>query len=104
MRRTVGGWILIVSGFLACPCHLPLTLPLAVVMLSGTAPGGWLANHEGVLVAAASLYFLGALALGACLSCTSYTSHSRSTSTVMSHENRTESIPSKHCLVDTVPQ
>jgi hypothetical protein len=55
MKRVV----LAVSGFLACPCLLPLWLSL----LGGTALGSVLADHRGLLVAALSAYFVLALAI-----------------------------------------
>src|SRR5258708_30359276 len=64
MRRTITGWFLAVTGFLACPCHLVITLPLAAALLSGTALGGWITTHQGALVVGASIYFVGALAAG----------------------------------------
>jgi mercuric ion transport protein len=67
MRRTITGWFLAVTGFLACPCHLVVTLPLAVALLSGTALGGWITTHQGAIVVGASMYFVGALAAGAIL-------------------------------------
>jgi len=54
MRRTITGWFLAVTGFLACPCHLVVTLPLAAALLSGTALGGWITTHQGALVVGAS--------------------------------------------------
>jgi len=66
-RRTLTGWIFTVTGFLACPCHLVVTLPLAVAVLGGTALGGWIATHEGAIALGATSYFLGALALGTAL-------------------------------------
>ena len=67
MRRTITGWFLAVTGFLACPCHLVITLPLAAAALSGTALGGWIATHQGAIFLGASIYFIGALAAGATL-------------------------------------
>lgn len=67
MRRRFGGWILAVSGVLACPCHLVITLPLALALLSGTALGGWIATHEGTIAGGATIYFVGALGVGALL-------------------------------------
>ncbi|MBX6340926.1 MAG: hypothetical protein IRY97_00585 [Thermomicrobiaceae bacterium] len=55
-------WLLIVTGVLACPCHLPLYLAL----LGGTALGGALAASRGWLVAAMAVYFAVAL-IGAVL-------------------------------------
>ena len=67
MRRTTTGWFFTVTGFLACPCHLVITLPLAAAVLSGTALGGWIATHQGAIFIGASIYFVGALAAGATL-------------------------------------
>jgi mercuric ion transport protein len=67
MQRTISGWFLAVTGFLACPCHLVVTLPLAAALLSGTALGGWITTHQGAIVVGASMYFVGALAAGAML-------------------------------------
>jgi hypothetical protein len=66
-RRTGAGWFFTVTGFLACPCHLVITLPLAVALRGGTALGGWIATHQGAIALGATLYFVGALALGATL-------------------------------------
>ncbi len=67
MRRTITGWFLAITGFLACPCQLVITLPLAAALLSGTALGGWIAGHQGAIFIGASIYFVGALAAGATL-------------------------------------
>ncbi len=66
-QRTRTGWFFTVTGFLACPCHLVVTLPLAVAVLGGTALGGWITTHEGAIALGATLYFVGALALGTTL-------------------------------------
>src|SRR5258707_797441 len=67
MRRTISGWFLGITGFLVCPCHLVITLPLAAALLSGTALGGWITTHQGAIVVGASVYFIGALAAGGTL-------------------------------------
>ena len=58
MRRTPVGWFLAVTGFLACPCHLIITLPLAAALLGGTVLGGWIAGRQGTILAVAGFYFL----------------------------------------------
>jgi len=63
MRR-IGGVLLTVTGFLACPCHLMITLPLLVSLLAGMRLSGFLIRNTGLIVTIESLYFLGALALG----------------------------------------
>jgi hypothetical protein len=63
MRR-IGGVVLTVTGFLACPCHLIITLPLLISLLAGTALGSFLSSNTGLVYAFASIYFVVALALG----------------------------------------
>lgn len=53
MRRTHVGWFLSVTGFLACPCHLIITLPLAAALLGGTTLGDWIAGHQGAILVGA---------------------------------------------------
>ncbi len=63
MRR-IGGVVLTVTGFLACPCHLILTLPLLTTLLAGTALGSFLTHNAGFVYTGAAIYFVVALALG----------------------------------------
>ena len=63
MRR-VSGVLLTVTGFLACPCHLIVTLPLLASLLAGTALGSFLTSNTGLVYTGASIYFVVALALG----------------------------------------
>ncbi|HKB48951.1 MAG TPA: hypothetical protein VKC57_14705 [Ktedonobacterales bacterium] len=67
MRRTLVGWFFAVTGFLACPCHLVVTLPPAAALLSGTALGGWITTHEGAIALGATFYFLGGLTVAGML-------------------------------------
>ena len=64
MRR-IGGVALTVTGFLACPCHLIVTLPLLISLLAGTALGSFLSRNTGLVYTGAGIYFVVALALGA---------------------------------------
>src|SRR5258708_36171660 len=64
MRR-IGGVALTVTGFLACPCHLIITLPLLISLLAGTALGSFLSRHTSLVYTVAGVYFVVALALGA---------------------------------------
>lgn len=66
MRR-IGGTLLLVTGFLACPCHLIITLPLLLSLLAGTALGSFLSRNTGFVSLGAGLSFVLALALGAML-------------------------------------
>ena len=64
MRR-IGGVVLTVTGFLACPCHLIIALPLLISLLAGTALGSFLSRNAGLVYSGAGIYFVVALALGA---------------------------------------
>ncbi len=64
MRR-IGGITLTVTGFLACPCHLIITLPLLISLLAGTAAGSFLSRNTSLVYTGAGIYFVVALALGA---------------------------------------
>ena len=63
MRR-IGGAVLAVTGFLACPCHLIITLPLLASLLAGTALGSFLTHNTGLVYTGAGVYFVVVLALG----------------------------------------
>jgi hypothetical protein len=64
MRR-IGGVALTVTGFLACPCHLIITLPLLISLLAGTALGSFLSRNTDLVFIGAGIYFMVALVLGA---------------------------------------
>lgn len=64
MRRSIGSSLLLITGFLACPCHLPLTLPLLVALFGGTALGTWLSTHTGLVIGLSTGYFLAAIVAG----------------------------------------
>jgi len=63
MRR-MSGVLLTVTGFLACPCHLIVTLPLLASLLTGTALGSFLTRNTGLIFIFAGIYFIVALLLG----------------------------------------
>jgi hypothetical protein len=49
-------------AFVACPCHLPLTLPIAAALMTGTVAGAWLvANTVIVYVFSTTLFLVGLL-------------------------------------------
>ena len=64
MRRSVGSSLLLITGFLACPCHVPLTLPLLIALFGGTTLGTWLSTHTGLVIGLSAGYFLAAIVLG----------------------------------------
>src|SRR5712692_10915450 len=41
--QTVRGFIAGAVALIFCPCHLPITLPLVISLMAGTAFGAWLA-------------------------------------------------------------
>lgn len=59
-QRGVLGYALLLSGFIACPCHAPLLL----AVLGGTTIGSQLLDHTVTLVIAMGSYFLFSLFLG----------------------------------------
>lgn len=103
MRR-IGGVMLTVTGFLACPCHLIITLPLLASLLAGTALGSFLTHNTGLVYTGAGIYFVVALALGywfllgskrpkrdidaACSTCMPVPSDSQSQEPSLMQENR----------------
>lgn len=52
-------------GFIACPCHLPLTLPLLLSLIGGTTIGAWLSDNTALVYTASTILFLGGFALAA---------------------------------------
>ena len=60
----VRGTILAVTGFIACPCHLPFTLPLLLGVLGGTGVGGFIAANVGLIYGIATGYFILAIGVG----------------------------------------
>ena len=60
----VSGGVLLVTGFIACPCHLIITLPIVLGLLAGTGVGAILAANTGWVYGIAGGYFIVALAVG----------------------------------------
>lgn len=52
-------FFLVLTGFLACPCHLPFLLPALAGLLAGTTVGAFIDAHTGLLIALATVYFVG---------------------------------------------
>jgi mercuric ion transport protein len=43
--RVAKGYVAGAVAFVACPCHLPITLPLLIALTAGTAFGAWLEHN-----------------------------------------------------------
>ena len=63
MRKVWGG-VLVGTGFIACPCHLVITLPIVLGLMAGTGAGAILAANTGLVYGIAGGYFVVALAAG----------------------------------------
>ncbi len=63
MGRVWGG-VLVATGFIACPCHLVITLPLILGALGGTGLGAYLTDKQGLVYGVATVYFIVGLAGG----------------------------------------
>ena len=59
----LAGGIIGATAFLACPCHLAITLPLAIGLLGGSAIGAFLAANTSLVVGVAMVWFLVGLGL-----------------------------------------
>ncbi len=64
MKKKIGGYTLAATAFVACPCHLPLTLPLLVVLLGGTSWGVFIAQNTALVYGLAGAYFVFGLLAG----------------------------------------
>ena len=51
-------------GLLACPCHLPITLPLILGVFGSGALGAFLARNTIIFYALFSAWFVGGLYVG----------------------------------------
>lgn len=63
MRR-IGGAVLAATGVIACPCHLPLTLPVLVAAFGDASSAASLLGNTGLLTALLVGYFVLALLAG----------------------------------------
>jgi len=61
--QAIKGTVASLVAFIACPCHLPLTLPLLLSLTSGTAAGLWPAAHQQFMWAVSVVLFVGSAAL-----------------------------------------
>lgn len=63
MNKIWGG-VLTVTGFIACPCHFPLTLPLLLGVLAGTTVGSFIGANTGLIYGVATAYFIAVVGAG----------------------------------------
>ena len=61
--QSIEGYVMSALAFISCPCHLPITLPLLVVVTAGTAFSAWLQNNFFTVGGASSVIFVGSLVL-----------------------------------------
>lgn len=61
--HTIKGGVAAAVAFVACPCHLPVTLPLLIALTAGTAFGTWLENNTVTVGVISTIIFIGGLAL-----------------------------------------
>ena len=59
----ITGAIVGVTAFLACPCHLVVTLPLLIAAFGGSAVGAFLAANTALVAGLSTLWFVAGLAL-----------------------------------------
>lgn len=64
MGHQLKGWVLLFSGFIACPCHFPLTLGVILALPAGTALGGLLSSNVWLIYLVGGIYFVAALYWG----------------------------------------
>ena len=57
------GYGMAALALIACPCHLPITLPILVALTAGTAFSAWLSNNFLTLAGVLTVIFVGALVL-----------------------------------------
>lgn len=61
--QAMKGVIAALLALIVCPCHLPLTMPLVLLLTSGTAVGLWLAAHPQLIWLVMVILFAGSVAL-----------------------------------------
>lgn len=61
--KSIRGFVAGTVAFLACPCHLPITLPIFLTLTAGTAVGGWFATNTPFIYTASAVLFAGGLFL-----------------------------------------
>ena len=63
-QRSLWGSVLLGLGFIFCPCHLLVTLPLLGAWLGGTAFTGMVSANIGLVTGVSTVLFVGFLSIG----------------------------------------
>lgn len=50
--------ILFTTGLIACPCHLPITIPLLITIFGGSVIASWISNNQVLIYIVSTVYFL----------------------------------------------
>lgn len=58
--KSLKGYILLISGFIICPCHIPILLAIA----GGTAFGAFISKNLTLILGVSTVYFILALIIG----------------------------------------
>lgn len=61
--HSIKGYVAGAVALIACPCHLPITLPLLIVFTAGTAFGTWLENNTLTVFVILTVIFIGGIVL-----------------------------------------
>ncbi len=61
--HTIKGYAAGIVAFIACPCHLPITLPLLISLTAGTVFSAWLAENQVLVGVISTVVFFGGGAL-----------------------------------------
>ena len=59
----IKGYLMGGIALIACPCHLPITLPILVALTAGTAFSTWLSNNFFTIAGVLTVVFVGSLVL-----------------------------------------
>ena len=110
--HTIKGYAAGAAAFIACPCHLPLTLPLLVALTAGTAFSRWLAGNTVLVGAISTVLFVAGLALalkwmGQTQTATARTGLSKDASSTSAACPSCEEVPrtaKEHALRPSVPK
>ncbi|MBI1802469.1 MAG: hypothetical protein HYR71_12660 [Chloroflexi bacterium] len=55
---------MLVLSAIACPCHLPISLPLTLALLAGTPAAVWITQNVGWVYGGMTILFVVSLAFG----------------------------------------